>query len=158
MAFDLFLKALRGKAMSIVEVAAAVLVCQDEVWIQRRKPGRHLGESWEFPGGKLEEGESAVECLLREVREETGLILQATSVRLLEVSQHEYPDRQVRIHFFLCPVEEGGPYRGRGLWTPISRLPLWNLPPANQSVVNLLVSGMDCPDRSSGQRPTRRAQ
>ena len=56
--------------LSIINVAAGILIKNNKVFAARRKPGLHLAGFWEFPGGKIEFGESAVQCLERELREE----------------------------------------------------------------------------------------
>ncbi len=65
----------QGKSEVIVvrPVTAAILIRGDKVFIGQRKAGKRLEHLWEFPGGKLEEGETLQECLVREMREEFGI-------------------------------------------------------------------------------------
>jgi 8-oxo-dGTP diphosphatase len=56
-----------------VLVTAAILEQEGRVFIAKRRPGKHMGGKWEFPGGKIEPGESAEESLARELREELGV-------------------------------------------------------------------------------------
>ncbi len=63
--------------------------------VNQRRPGTHLAGAWEFPGGKLQPGESRLAALRRELREELGIELVAAEP-LLEI-QHEYPDKRVRL-------------------------------------------------------------
>lgn len=80
-------------------VAAGVLRGPDgTVLVTRRLPGRHLGGQWEFPGGKLESGESARAALERELREEIGV--EVREARPLIRFPCDYPDRRVRLHVF----------------------------------------------------------
>jgi 8-oxo-dGTP diphosphatase len=56
-----------------VKVTAGILTKDGKVLIARRKPGKHMGGKWEFPGGKIEEGESPEQSLSRELEEELDL-------------------------------------------------------------------------------------
>ena len=80
--------------MSVVHVAVGVILDHDRnVLITRRAPGAHQGGLWEFPGGKVEAGESLTDALTRELREELGISIGRTSA-LLEV-RHDYGDKSV---------------------------------------------------------------
>jgi len=68
--------------------------------ITQRPPASHLGGLWEFPGGKLEAGESFEQCLRRELAEELGIEVEVHE--LVEELTHEYPGRPVRLKFFRC--------------------------------------------------------
>ena len=56
-----------------IRVVAALIRVEGKVLLTQRKPGKHLGMSWEFPGGKVEEGEDDHQALMRELREELGV-------------------------------------------------------------------------------------
>src|SRR5678816_3416575 len=80
--------------MSRVHVAVGVILdAQRRILITRRAAGAHQGELWEFPGGKVEEGETLALALRRELREELGISIGKTSA-LLEV-HHDYADKSV---------------------------------------------------------------
>ncbi|HSR68857.1 MAG TPA: (deoxy)nucleoside triphosphate pyrophosphohydrolase [Acidobacteriota bacterium] len=128
-----------------VQVAVAVLLHGSNVWVHKRRRTGHLDGLWEFPGGKIEEGESPLQALLREVREETGIELQGDACRPLRVVRHDYPQRRVELHFFLCPLRTagaagGGPgnsaREGEGRWVGIDDLTGLSLPRANHPVVD----------------------
>ena len=78
-----------GARIQRVRVAAAVVRDGDRVLLTQRPPGGPLGLLWEFPGGKIEEGESAEHALVREIHEELGV--QATVRGILAVECHDYP-------------------------------------------------------------------
>lgn len=59
--------------LDMLTVTAAILIRENKVFIGQRKPGKHMAHLWEFPGGKLEGGETTQECLAREMREEFGV-------------------------------------------------------------------------------------
>ena len=82
------------------QVTAAIIVSDNKVLLARRDEGEKLSGFWEFPGGKREIGESLETCLVRELREELGIEIR-DPVRFM-IIQHEYPDRNVEINFFLC--------------------------------------------------------
>ena len=90
-----------GASLPILLVAAVALVDSDgRVLLAQRPPGKHLAGTWEFPGGKLEAGESVEQALRRELQEELGITIGA-AVAWRE-SLVDYPHALVRLHF--CKV------------------------------------------------------
>ena len=97
-----------------VRVAAAVLFHDGRVLLTRRPPGGPLGLLWEFPGGKIEPGESVVQALERELREELGVRVEPREV--LEVATYDYPHGlSVEIHFVRCETGAGDFVPGPGI-------------------------------------------
>lgn len=91
--------------MDPIQVTAAIIERDGEVLVARRPPGgRHPG-SWEFPGGKVEPGESPRECLAREMEEEMGITV-VVGEELARV-RHLYPDLAIDLLAFRCEIEEG---------------------------------------------------
>jgi mutator protein MutT len=95
-----------------VRVAAAVIRQGGRVLLTRRPPGGPLGLQWEFPGGKIERGETVQQALKREIREELGV--EARPLEVLEVARHDYPlGPSVEVHFVRCEIAttafEAGP-------------------------------------------------
>jgi mutator protein MutT len=88
-------------------VAAAVLQKEGLVLIARRRPGGPRGGLWEFPGGKIEAGETAPVALRRELREELGIDTDIGEC-LLE-TEHAYPDLTVRLIVHRAIVRSGDP-------------------------------------------------
>lgn len=121
-----------------VEVAVAILLSQGRVWIQPRRTRDSLAGCWEFPGGKLERGESARDGLKREVREELGLDLADHPMQLYGRARHSYPEQTVDIRFFLCRLPSPPPLDS-GRWVELSRLSSYRFPPANRSIVRKLL-------------------
>ena len=92
---------MRDTAEAPLRVAAAVLRRGGRVLLTRRPPGGPLGLNWEFPGGKIEPGETVEAALVREIREELGIVVRPLEV--LEVVRHEYPHGlRVEVHFVRC--------------------------------------------------------
>jgi len=86
-----------------IDVAAAVLVHQHKILLARRRGG-YLDNLWEFPGGKLEQDESAEHAARRELVEELDISI--IPEKTLLVLEHEYPDKTVRLHFVQCRLSD----------------------------------------------------
>ncbi len=124
---------------AVVEVAAGVVFHGGRVLLSRRRAADHLGGLWEFPGGKLEPGEGAAECLRRELREE--LAIEVTVEEELLSLEHAYPERRVRLHFLRCRWTGGVP-RALGCqafaWVRPEELDRYPFPPADARLLALL--------------------
>ena len=102
-----------GGSSGPIHVAVGVLRRSDgRVFAARRLPGRHLAGQWEFPGGKLEPGESTRAALERELREEVGV--EALAARPLIRFPCRYPDRRVRLEVFEVSRWRGRPHGREG--------------------------------------------
>lgn len=123
-----------------VHVAAAVLRdAGGRILLARRTAGRDLAGAWEFPGGKVEPGESPREALDRELHEELGIrVLDA--VPLVAVP-YAYPDKRILLDVYTVDAYEGTP-RGRErqalAWSPLEKLHGYPMPPADRPVVAVL--------------------
>ncbi len=122
----------RAQSVPLVEVAVGILWADDKVWIQRRRTRNSLENFWEFPGGKLEERETPLAALRRELEEEVGV--RPRRPELLLVQDYSYPEGEVRIHFFLCRFG-AQPKLEQGRWVAPTQLSSYRLPPANDRVV-----------------------
>lgn len=91
--------------MKKVEVVAGVIFCADEVLCVQRPQNKlhYISEKFEFPGGKIEEGETQEEALHRELSEELNLSIKIKSFFLTVV--HPYPDFELTMHSFICEVD-----------------------------------------------------
>ncbi len=90
-----------------LEVAAAVIVEKGKYLITKRLKTSHLGHCWEFPGGKIELGETIEACAVRECEEEVGIEVKPR--RILKDLWYSYPEVEVHVHFVLCEMISGTP-------------------------------------------------
>lgn len=81
--------------MSVINVTAAIIENKDKILIAKRKQGVHLEGKWEFPGGKIEPGETPEEGLARELAEEFGITAKISD--FLAESNFDYGDRQIKL-------------------------------------------------------------
>ena len=91
----------------IGDVVCAIIECDGRFLIARRTEGRHLALKWEFPGGKVEPGESEVEALERELFEE--LQVRVEVIERLTPVEYSYPERSLRLIAFRCRIVDGSP-------------------------------------------------
>lgn len=87
--------------MKTIEVVAAIIKKQDKIFITRRSYGE-FADMWEFPGGKIELGESREEALIREIKEE--LELDINNLEYLTTVEYDYPNFQLTMHCFICEI------------------------------------------------------
>ena len=92
-----------GDGKRLLLVAACALVDADgRVLIAQRPEGKQLAGLWEFPGGKVEKGETPEECLIRELREELGIETQTACLAPLTFASHTYPDMHLLMPLYVC--------------------------------------------------------
>lgn len=121
---------------SVHVVAAAVFNAEGDVLIARRPPHVHQGGLWEFPGGKLEPGETPREALARELEEELGIEVQ--QARPLIQVQYDYPDKSVFLDVWQVDRFRGTPHGREGQpveWLPREALTSRAFPAANAPIV-----------------------
>ena len=90
--------------MKTIEVVAAIIKKEDKIFITRRGYGEFI-DMWEFPGGKVEEGESREEALKREIDEE--LELEINVGEFLTTIEYDYPNFHLTMHCFICEIIGG---------------------------------------------------
>lgn len=122
-----------------IQRVALALVRRADTWLVAQRPARaHLGGLWEFPGGKLERGETPAAAALRELHEECGV--SAIAVATLPSAQCDYGDRVVELTPVLCVWEAGEP-RPLGnqacRWVATAELRQLTMPPINARIIAL---------------------
>lgn len=93
----------------LLVVACALIDDQKRVLIAQRPKGKRLEGLWEFPGGKLEPGESPEETLVRELNEELAIAIDAASLTALTFASHRYPEFHLLMPLFICRQWHGVP-------------------------------------------------
>jgi mutator protein MutT len=124
-----------------IVVTAAVIKRDGRFLVTRRLRGTHLEGSWEFPGGKCEEGETHDACLEREILEELDAGVRVGQ-EVFSVT-HSYPERVVELHFFECELlGEPRPMIGQDMrWILRAELASLEFPPADTELIRILVDG-----------------
>ena len=131
-----------GLSMKSINVVAAIIYSSglEEVFVAKRPDKLHQGGKWEFPGGKIENGEMPEAALVRELNEELGI--QAKEFELFEKVSHDYGDKEVHLHFYRVTGFEGEAYGAEGqevCWMSVNALPELDFPDANLPIVKRLV-------------------
>ena len=130
------------KPLKTVLVAAAALIDADgRVLIAKRPEGKSMAGLWEFPGGKVHEGELPETALVRELKEELDLDITESCLAAFTFASHAYDDFHLLMPLYLCRIWKGQPtaLEGQELkWVPPMRLGDYPMPPADKPLVALL--------------------
>ena len=125
------------------QIGVAVIWNQTgQILIDRRKVGGTMGGLWEFPGGKIEPGETVAECIVREIREE--LAIEITVGEQLILIEHTYPTFHLKLTVHHCQHISGVPQPIESeeiRWVNIGDLNNYQFPAANVAIINALQSG-----------------
>lgn len=129
--------------MKQIEVVAGVIFFEDEVLCVQRPKNKlpYISEKFEFPGGKVEEGETKEEALHRELLEELNLSTKIKNLFLTVV--HQYPDFELTMHSFMCEVESKELTLREHIdqkWLKINKLSTLDWAAADIPIVNKLIS------------------
>lgn len=128
--------------MKLVLVAAVALIDPDgRVLLAERPQGRSMAGLWEFPGGKVEPGETPESCLIRELEEELGIGTWASCLAPLTFASHAYPDFHLLMPLFACRKWQGivTPREGQRLaWVRVRNLADYPMPPADLPLIPVL--------------------
>jgi 8-oxo-dGTP diphosphatase len=125
----------------IVHVAVGVIKANNALFICKRPDDKHQGGLWEFPGGKVESGESVFEALKRELHEEVALTIHSSNELML--IEHDYGDKCVKLDVHLVTEFEGNAHGAEGqksAWVDLDKLDEYNFPAANVEIINKLKS------------------
>ena len=120
-----------------IEAAIAVIEKDGRILIQKRPAGGLLADLWEFPGGKVEPGESLTASLRREIREELGV--EVEDVRRLTSVRHAYTRFQVTLHAYACRIRDQDFRPGpRRRWVTLTSIRKYPLPSGSVKIVDFL--------------------
>jgi 8-oxo-dGTP diphosphatase len=123
-------------------VAAVALVDRDgRVLLAQRPPGKEMAGLWEFPGGKVDPGETPEQALMRELDEELGISTWASCLAPLTFASHAYPDFHLLMPLYACRKWQGQPAAREGqalAWVPGSKLRDYPMPPADLPLIPFL--------------------
>jgi 8-oxo-dGTP diphosphatase len=121
-----------------IHVAVGMVVRNDQVLIARRQDHQHQGGLWEFPGGKVEPGETTEQALVREFQEEVGLVLDTQQMTPLMELPFDYGDKTVLLDTWVCHSTEGDVRGCEGQlvkWVAIDDLDGYSFPDANAALI-----------------------
>jgi mutator protein MutT len=121
-----------------IEIAVAVVERDGMFLIGLRPPGAKLEGYWEFPGGKVQSGETAEDAARRECWEETGLAVRIVGQH--PAVNHDYAHAAVRLHFFACEPIEDRAVPPRFRWVRSEDLTSYPFPPANAALIAQLTA------------------
>jgi 8-oxo-dGTP diphosphatase len=130
-----------GKRLLLV-VACALVDTDGRVLIAQRPQGKQLAGLWEFPGGKVEPGETPEECLVRELREEIGIETKIACLAPLTFASHSYDDFHLLMPLYVCRRFEGiaVPKEGQTLkWVRPRQMRDYPMPPADAPLIPFLI-------------------
>jgi len=135
----------RQAELKLIDVAVLVLLNhQNRVLLTQRRDDVHLPNYWEFPGGKLEAGETPQQALIREIEEE--LAYRPTQTQTWQIIAYDYPEFSVRLHIFKEQSDNPQVHNNEQQamqWYAIKELAALQLPPANQGIVDALMQYSD---------------
>lgn len=126
----------------MVLVAAVALVDGDgRVLLARRPPGKSMAGLWEFPGGKIEPGETPEAALIRELAEELGIDVKASCLAPFTFASHRYEDFHLLMPLYVCRRWVGTPIARENqelVWARPARLGDYDMPPADKPLIAML--------------------
>ena len=127
----------------LILVAACALVDADgRVLLAQRPEGKALAGLWEFPGGKVEAGETPEECLIRELREELGIDVKPACLAPFAFASHAYDHMHLLMPLFVCRRWDGAVQALEAqklAWVEPKKMRTYPMPPADEPLIPLLI-------------------
>ena len=125
--------------MDKFDVVAAIIIKDDKYFIAQRNRNKHMGLSWEFPGGKVEEGESFEIALKREIEEELNIEINIKN----KLGEENYQDDKinVKLHYFICSYANGEIILNEhenSAWVTKNDFKNYNFAEGDSDIINLL--------------------
>ena len=128
--------------MKTLEVTAAIIRQNGKVLICQRPVEKNCGLLWEFPGGKIEAGETGEQCIIRECQEELGVTVEVEDIFMELI--HTYPDLTVHLTLFHAKIESGTPQlleHNAIRWISTGQICQYDFCPADQGILQALQDG-----------------
>ncbi len=126
--------------MKKIEVVAAIIIKDNMIYCARRANKGEVALKWEFPGGKIEEGEDSKAALKREIKEELNASIKVD--KYFMSVEYQYESFFVTMHSYLCSIVEGNLFRNEhveDIWLDKKKLHLLDWAPADIPIVNKLI-------------------
>ncbi|AZO45521.1 (deoxy)nucleoside triphosphate pyrophosphohydrolase [Mesorhizobium sp. M7D.F.Ca.US.005.01.1.1] len=130
-----------GKRLLLV-AACALVDADGRVLLAQRPEGKQLAGLWEFPGGKVEPGETPEQCIIRELHEEIGIETDIPCLAPLTFASHSYDDFHLLMPLFICRRFRGiaQPREGQALkWVRPKQMRDYPMPPADAPLIPFLI-------------------
>lgn len=122
------------------EVGTGIIVRNGKIFIGQRPEGKPLAGLWEFPGGKLEQGESIEECLIRELKEE--LNVEATVGKHIMDTVYSYPENKFKLCVFFVTIPDDAKIQlnihQNSAWVSTKEMNKYKFPPADEAIIKKL--------------------
>ena len=128
------------KNLKIV-VSIALINNENEILLSKRPEKKHLSGFWEFPGGKVEEGETPEKALIREVKEELNIDISNKCIAPLSFSEFDYKNFQLLLLLYICRRWDGVPMsmeNNKLEWVKPNMLRDYKMPPADDALIYCL--------------------
>ena len=125
------------KNLKIV-VSIALINDEDEILLSKRPGKKHLSGFWEFPGGKVEKGETPEKALIREIKEELNININNKCIAPLSFSEFDYKDFQLLLLLYICRRWDGHPMpmeNNKLRWVKPNMLRKYKMPPADDALI-----------------------
>ena len=125
------------KNLKIV-VSIALINDANEILLSKRPNNKHLAGLWEFPGGKVENGEAPENALIREIKEELNIDINHTCIAPLSFSEFDYKEFQLLLLLYVCRRWEGEPKSMEDneiIWVKPNMLRKYKMPPADDALI-----------------------
>ena len=122
----------------VIVASIALIDANDQILIAKRPNKKHLSGFWEFPGGKVEKGESPEYTLIREVKEELNIDINNKCIAPLTFSEFDYKKFHLLLLLYVCRRWEGEPTsmeKNEIKWVKANTLRQYKMPPADDSLI-----------------------
>ena len=130
-----------SKMPLVIVVAGALIDADGRVLITKRPNGKEMAGLWEFPGGKIEEGETPEQALIRELKEELNIETKGSCLAPLSFASHQYEKFHLLMPLFICRRWWGNILALESqevLWVRPKKLRDFDMPPADEPLVSML--------------------